>query len=57
LVALGSVGAAMLPLFAGQLLENDTRSYLWFILLGLGFLPLILVAISRFWAATPRHPS
>ena len=54
LVALGSVGAAVLPLLAGQLLENDTRSYLWFVVVGLALLPLLLVGISRLWSAGPQ---
>jgi fucose permease len=52
LVALGSIGAAVLPLLAGALLEGSTRAYLWFVLVGLGLLPLLLVGIARFWRTT-----
>ena len=47
LVAFGSIGAAVLPLLAGQLLEGSTRNYLWFVLVGLGLLPLLLLGTSR----------
>ncbi len=55
LVALGSIGAALLPLLAGQLLENDSRSYLWFVLSSLGLLPLLLLGISRL--SRTAHPA
>ncbi len=57
LVALGSIGAALLPLLAGQLLETDSRSYLWFVLSGLGLLPLLLLAISRLSSKARPAPS
>jgi fucose permease len=48
LVAMGSIGAATLPLLAGSLLENDTSlGYLWFVALSLAILLLLLWAIGR----------
>lgn len=47
LVALGSIGAAALPLLAGQLLEQSIAGYLWFVVVGLALLPLLLLGIAR----------
>lgn len=52
LVALGSIGAASLPLLAGQLLEAQTLLYLWFVLIGLAILPLLLAGIARLTPTT-----
>jgi fucose permease len=57
LVALGSIGAAMLPLLAGQLLEHSMAGYLWFVMTGLGILPLLLVGIGRLSRASSPSTS
>jgi fucose permease len=57
LVALGSVGAAALPLLAGHLLANDTLSYLWFVVVSLALLPLLLLGIRRLWTGHSRLAS
>jgi fucose permease len=53
LVALGSIGAALLPLLAGQLLESSTRLYLLFVVVGLALLPLLLLGIGRLSRPAP----
>ena len=48
LVAMGSIGAATLPLFAGRLLEGRTSlGYPWFVALSLAASLIILAAIIR----------
>ncbi|HET6845259.1 MAG TPA: MFS transporter [Anaerolineales bacterium] len=55
LVALGSIGAAALPLLAGQLLEQSIAGYLWFVVVGLALLPMLLLGIGRLTKA-PSSP-
>jgi len=48
LVAMGSIGGALLPLLAGRLLENGTNlGFLWFVALSLALLLVLLWAIGR----------
>lgn len=55
LVAMGSIGAAVLPLLAGQLLERSPDlGYLAFVVISLGLLVVLLIAIARMMRPTAK---
>ena len=55
LVAMGSIGAAALPLLAGRILEQDPDpGFAWFVSLGLALMVLVLFTMQRLMDRRPQ---